>query len=248
MGISESIRNDLAEIMKAPHVFFGILGLWIIGATAALIGIFAVIYSAQIEGLKQQATTLEARLDGKDDDIERLNGQVAELRLEIEAVEQERQRYLEVLDDYVRMKQAELDAVLQAKPAATVEIFGAGVLAEEVREIFTRNGWQVLSVETAPVWAQAIERSTSAVILNLPANDTGETVKAAFDAANIPYQLGDGDVSMPEIWISAITASGGPQGGLQPLPMPPEQGRLEPSPSGDSPSVFVPALPSDVAV
>ena len=181
MGFWSHIKDEWATLIAAPVAFIGLAAL-------AAVGGYAVGHGMR----GQEVANLESLVRLKDGELSALSKALDE-------------RLKKVEDTLSAQQVSALESALSANPAK-VEflnwINGASepLMAGQLESVFKDSGWQVVpgNQTTEPAdWANM-------VLLAAPDDANGAAIKAAFEAADLPYDLktiAAGET--PQVWLKA---------------------------------------------
>lgn len=189
MDIVAHVEKNWDTFKKAPLAFSVLL---IFGLLAG--GACGIAWRGQ------EVATLEALMRLKDGELTALTKQMEE-------------RLKKVEDTLSAQQVTTLESNLREIPSQ-IEIMksfvegGEPVIAGQLEAAFSESGWKVFT-DTTPVGP---EDWNSAVLLAVPENPDGAALRAAFDAADIPYEvrvLSNSETA--QIWLKAVEAIGSPE-------------------------------------
>jgi hypothetical protein len=235
--VTAYLDKEGATIKKAPLAFVSLLVLGLAGG-----GIGGLAWRGQ------ELANANTLADSYKADVTRLQA-------EVDRYKELRQRMQAIDDSFTERQVEDLEGQLGIVPPGEVEIVAPkeeSAAWDQIYSAFKNSGWKVSTTSQLKSWAdlpsysatiaQASTRPT--VLLSTSDNEASQSVRDAFEAAGIPYierEIAAGESQTPQVWVIPDRAEA--EAWLKDVL--PERGRLEPSPSDDSPSVFVPALPSD---
>ncbi|MFP9137909.1 hypothetical protein ACLI1C_12090 [Devosia sp. XGJD_8] len=188
-GILEHIQKEWGTLKGAPLAFLVLLFLGL-----ALGGAGGHAWRGQ------EVANLESLMRLKDGELTTLTKQMEE-------------RLKKVEDTLSAQQVTTLESSLREIPSQ-IEIMksfvegGEPVIAGQLEAAFSDSGWKVFT-DTTPVEP---EDWNSAVLLAVPENPDGAALRAAFDAADIPYEvrvLSNSETA--QIWLKAVEAIGSPE-------------------------------------
>jgi hypothetical protein len=182
MGFWSHIKDEWATLIAAPVAFIGLAVLSAVGGYAVGFGMRG-----------QEVANLESLIRLKDGELSGLSKQLEE-------------RIKKVEDTLSAQQVSALESSLSTNPSKVEfrtwidSAASEPQIAGQLESIFKDSGWQVVpgSQTTEPTdWANM-------VLLAAPDDANGAAIKAAFEAADLPYDLktlAAGET--PQVWLKA---------------------------------------------